>query len=117
MKYNNVTFALTDKTNTLSIVLSGNINERSPSDIHTRYIVLPLKTGLYTVDFGIYCPKYVFELEIIDIKEDSVEITFDKKGYILKQGDNFLFCIKEYRSSYDGPHFTAVDNFSAYLIN
>lgn len=116
MKYNKVTFALTDKPNTLSIVLNGNIAECSPSDVHMRYIVLPLKTGTYTVDFGIYSPKYVFELNIKDIKEDSVEITFDKKSYILKQGDNFLFCIKEYQSSYDGPHFTAVDNFSAYVI-
>lgn len=60
--YNKIAFSLPANQKAVSIRLVGNMNERSPSDIHNRYIVIPLKCGKYLADFGIYNPKYVFEV-------------------------------------------------------
>lgn len=110
--YNRIAFSLPAREKSVSIRLVGNMNERSPSDIHDRYIVMPLKCGNYLADLGTYNPKYVFEVKI---DENSVLIKYREEIYFLNEGENELFTLKEYQSSYDGPQFTAYDSFTAYL--
>lgn len=99
--------------NLLIIRWEGNIGEDRPSDTHVRDITLPAKVGNYKVDFGLYHPKYRYELQIKSIREHSMELTFNGEDYTVKEGENKLFDIRKYQASYDGPWFTGVDWFIA----
>ena len=94
---------------TLIVRLEGNIGEDCPSDMHRYDISVPSEVGVYTVDFSSYAPKHVYELRINGISEDGADIRFGEKDFTLHGGKNLILTDKEYQASYDGPHFTGVD--------
>ena len=99
--------------NTLTIRLEGSIGEDCPSDLHRYDISLPVEVGVYTVDFSSYAPKHRYELVIIKVNENGIDITFNGNAYSLHEGVNFLFDERKHQASYDGPWFTGVDEFEA----
>lgn len=101
---------------TLTIRLEGNICERCPSDMHRYDISFPAEVGGYPVDFICYAPKHKYELIIKSVNENSIDITFYGNDYTLHEGVNFLFDIRRYQASYDGPWFTGVDELKAVWV-
>ena len=101
---------------TLTILLNGNIDEDCPSDTHSYSISFPAAVGEYTVDFSPYCyePKYI--LKINSVGQNNISITFNGNDYTLHEGVNFLFDIRQYQGSYDGPWFTAADEWWAVWV-
>ena len=101
---------------TLTIRLEGNICEDCPSDMHRYDISGPVEPGAYNIDFTSYASKHRYELIIKTVNESSIDITFIGNDYTLHEGINFLFDIREHQASYDGPWFTAVDEFKAVWV-
>ena len=101
---------------TLTIRLEGNICEDCPSDMHRYDISGPVEPGAYNIDFTSYASKHRYELIIKTVNESSIDITFIGNDYTLHEGINFLFDIREHQASYDGPCFTAVDEFKAVWV-
>lgn len=101
---------------TLTIRLEGNIDEDCPSDTHSYSISFPAAVGEYTVDFSPCCyePKYI--LKINSVGQNNISITFNGNDYTLHEGVNFLFDIRRYQASYDGPWFTGVDEWKAVWV-
>lgn len=102
--------------NTLTMRLEGNICERCPSDMHRYDISNSVKIDTYIIDFSSYAPKHRYELIIKSVNENSIDITFNKNDYTLHEGINFLFDIRKYQASYDGPWFTGVDELQAVWV-
>lgn len=94
---------------TLTVRLEGNIGEDCPSDMHRYEISVPAEVGVYTVDFSSCAPKHVYELRINGIGKDGADIRFGEKAFTLRGGKNLILTDKVYQASYDGPHFTGVD--------
>lgn len=101
---------------TLTIRLEGNIGEDRPREMHRYSISFPAAVGEYTFDFSPYFwnPKYV--LKINSIGQNNMSITFGGNDYTLHEGINVLFEIKKYQGSYDGPWFTAADEWWAVWV-
>ena len=113
LKYNRILDGLPESEvsapGTLTVRLEGNIGEDCPSDMHRYDISVPAEVGVYTVDFSSYAPKHVYELRINDTGEEGASIHFGEKDFALHGGKNLLLTKKVYQASYDGPHFTGVD--------
>ena len=112
LKYNRILDKSPDDAplpGTLTVRLEGNIGEDCPSDMHRYDISVPAEVGVYTVDFSSYAPKHVYELRINDTGEEGASIHFGEKDFALHGGKNLLLTKKVYQASYDGPHFTGVD--------
>lgn len=101
---------------TLTILLDGNIDEDRPSDTHSYSISFPAAVGEYTVDFLPYCYKPKYILKINSVGQNNISITFNENDYTLHEGLNFLFEIKKYQGSYDGPWFTGADEWWAVWV-
>ena len=101
---------------TLTMRLEGNISEDRPSDMHRYDISFPAEVGEYTVDFSPYIPKRRYILKINSVGQNNISITFNGNDYTLHEGMNFLFDIREYQASYDGPWFTGVDEWKAVWV-
>ena len=101
---------------TLTILLDGNIGEDCPSDTHSYSISFPAAVGEYTFDFSPYFwnPKYI--LKINSVGQNNISITFNGNDYTLHEGVNFLFDIRQYQGTYDGPWFTAADEWWAVWV-
>ena len=101
---------------TLTMRLEGNISEDCPSDMHRYDISFPAEVGEYTVDFSPYIPKRRYILKINSVGQNNISITFNGNDYTLHEGINFLFDIRRYQASYDGPWFTGVDEWKAVWV-
>ena len=101
---------------TLTILLNGNIDEDRPSDTHSYSISFPAAVGEYTVDFSPYCYKHKYILKINSVGQNNISITFNGNDYTLHEGLNFLFEIRKSQASYDGPWFTAADEWWAVWV-
>lgn len=101
---------------TLTMRLEGNISEDCPSDMHRYDISFPAEVGEYTVDFSPYIPKRRYILKINSVGQNNISITFNGNDYTLHEGINFLFDIRKYQASYDGPWFTGVDEWQAVWV-
>ena len=101
---------------TLTIRLEGNICERCPSDMHRYDVSFPAEVGSFTADFTSYSPKHNYTLIVKRIDKNSADINFNGNDYTIHEGINCLFDIREHQASYDGPWFTAVDEFKAVWV-
>ena len=113
LKYNRILDGLPESEvsapGTLTVRLEGNIGEDCPSDMHRYDISVPAEVGVYTVNFSSYAPKHIYKLRINGIDKDGADIRFGEKDFTLHSGKNLLLTEKVYQASYDGPHFTSVD--------